>query len=88
MALPLAAMAMRLPVPLLVVSGFTAGAGLAVSMTSWASVVQARIPADRTSRTTSYSTLGQLIPAPWGMCWSGRSSPCSGSERPLPPGLL
>lgn len=66
MALPLAAMALRMPVPVLVVTAFTAGAGLAFSGTTWASVVQARIPADRMSRTMSYSTLGQLIPVPVG----------------------
>ncbi|MER6443989.1 MFS transporter [Streptomyces venezuelae] len=66
MSLPLAAMAVQAPVPVIVVAAAVAGAGLAVSMTSWASLVQARIPADRLSRTTSYSTLGQLLPVPIG----------------------
>jgi hypothetical protein len=33
-------------------------------MTMWASLVQERIPADRLSRVTSYSTLGQVLPVP------------------------
>lgn len=71
MALPLAAMALGLPVLVLIGATAAAGTGLAVSMTTWAGLVQERIPKDRLSRTTSYSTLGQLLPVPLGYLTAG-----------------
>jgi len=71
MALPLAAMSLTVPVPVLAAATATAGTGLALSMTMWASLVQERIPSDRLSRVTSYSTLGQLLPVPLGYLAAG-----------------
>lgn len=88
MSLPLAAMAVRAPLPVVVVAAALAGAGLAVSMTSWASVVQARIPADRLSRTTSYSTLGQLLPVPIGYAAVGPLVAVLGLRGTLAAGAL
>ncbi|MFE7117262.1 MFS transporter [Streptomyces sp. NPDC057654] len=64
LAFPLGAMALVVPVSLLAASAVVAGGGLAVSMTTWSSLVQERIPVDRMSRTMSYATLGQILPVP------------------------
>jgi len=64
MAVPLAAMALDLPLAVVVCATCVAGAGLALSMTMWASLVQERIPGERLSRVMSYSTLGQVLPVP------------------------
>jgi hypothetical protein len=63
MALPLAAMSLTAPLPVVVAATAAAGTELAVSMTMWASLVQERIPSDRLSRVTSHSTLAQILPA-------------------------
>lgn len=64
LALPLAAIAAHIPVPLLVAAALLAGAGLEVAVIVWASLLQEHIPGDRLSRTLAYSTLGQTVPVP------------------------
>ncbi|MGW6531343.1 MFS transporter [Streptomyces venezuelae] len=64
LALPLAAMAVRAPLPALVAAFVVAGAGLELAMVVWLSLLQERIPGDRLSRVLSYSTLGQMLPVP------------------------
>ncbi|MFI7319246.1 MFS transporter [Streptomyces venezuelae] len=64
LALPLAAMAVRAPLPALVAAYVVAGAGLELAMVVWLSLLQERIPGDRLSRVLSYSTLGQMLPVP------------------------
>lgn len=88
MALPLAAMALAAPLPLLVGATAAAGTGLAVSMTVWAGLVQERVPADRLSRTMSYSTLGQLLPVPFGYLLAGPASRAFGVRLTLASGAL
>ncbi|WP_432816242.1 MFS transporter [Streptomyces vilmorinianum] len=83
MALPLAAMALDLPVLVLIGATAAAGTGLAVSMTTWAGLVQERIPKDRLSRTTSYSTLGQLLPVPLGYLAAGPAAELLGVRAVL-----
>ncbi|WP_329064335.1 hypothetical protein [Streptomyces sp. NBC_01429] len=88
MAVPLAAMATAVPLPVLVVATGVAGTGLAVSMTVWASLVQERIPADRLGRTLSYSTLGQILPVPFGYLLAGPASHLFGLRTTLAAGAL
>ncbi|GHG95295.1 hypothetical protein Srubr_37070 [Streptomyces rubradiris] len=88
MAVPLAAMATTVPLLVLVVATAMAGTGLAVSMTVWASLVQERIPADRLGRTLSYSTLGQLLPVPFGYLLAGPASHLVGLRTTLATGAL
>ncbi|MGW8700184.1 MFS transporter [Streptomyces eurythermus] len=88
MAVPLAAMATTVPLLVLVVATAMAGTGLAVSMTVWASLVQERIPADRLGRTLSYSTLGQLLPVPFGYLLAGPASHLFGLRTTLATGAL
>ncbi|MET7422124.1 MFS transporter [Dactylosporangium sp. NPDC005555] len=64
MALPLAAMAAGAPLPVLLGVVVVTGVGLDVSIVTWTTVVQARIPAHRQARTSAYSTLGQLVLVP------------------------
>ncbi|MFE5596543.1 MFS transporter [Streptomyces sp. NPDC056549] len=64
MALPLAAMTLDLPILVLIGATAAAGSSLAVSMTTWAGLVQERTPKNQLSRITSYSTLGQILPVP------------------------
>ncbi|MFG2963312.1 MFS transporter [Streptomyces sp. NPDC048288] len=64
LALPLAAIAARTPVLVLVAAALLAGAGLEVAVIVWASLLQERIPGDLLGRTLSYSTLGQTLPVP------------------------
>ncbi|MGW3200073.1 MFS transporter [Streptomyces sp. NPDC001118] len=86
MALPLAGMAARVPVPVLVATTLVAGAGLAVSATSWATAVQERIAADRLGRITSYSTLGQTLPVPVGYLVAGPLAQAVGLRNTLAAG--
>ncbi|MEV5983666.1 MFS transporter [Streptomyces sp. NPDC052051] len=88
MAVPLAAMAASVPLPVLVVATAVAGTGLAVSMTVWSSLVQERIPADRLGRTLSYSTLGQILPVPFGYLLAGPASHLFGLRTTLAAGAL
>jgi hypothetical protein len=88
MALPLAVMSLAGPLPVLVAATATAGAGLAVSMTMWASLVQERIPADRLSRITSYSTLGQILPVPAGYLAAGPLAAAFGVRAVLGAGAV
>lgn len=88
MAVPLAAMAAAVPLPMLVVATGVAGTGLAVSMTVWASLVQERIPADRLGRTLSYSTLGQILPVPFGYLLAGPAAHLFGLRTTLAVGAL
>ncbi|MEV7087561.1 MFS transporter [Streptomyces sp. NPDC093085] len=88
MAVPLAAMALAVPLPVLVVATGVAGTGLAVSMTVWASLVQERIPADRLGRTLSYSTLGQTLPVPFGYLLAGPAAHMFGLRTALATGAL
>ncbi|WP_331765470.1 MFS transporter (plasmid) [Streptomyces sp. NBC_01369] len=83
MAVPLAAIAAAVPLPVLVVATGVAGTGLAVSMTVWASLVQERIPADWLSRTLSYSTLGQILPVPFGYLFAGPAAQLFGVRATL-----
>ncbi|WP_406486424.1 MFS transporter [Streptomyces sp. NBC_01563] len=83
MAVPLAAIAAAVPLPVLVVATGVAGTGLAVSMTVWASLVQERIPADRLSRTLSYSTLGQILPVPFSYLFAGPAAQLFGLRTTL-----
>ncbi|WAL94313.1 MFS transporter [Streptomyces sp. Je 1-369] len=64
LALPLAAIAVRAPLPALVAAFVVAGAGLELAMVVWLSLLQERIPGDRLGRVLSYSTLGQMLPVP------------------------
>lgn len=88
LALPLAAMAAGAPLPVLVTATAAAGTGLAVSMTVWSGLVQERIPADRLSRALSYSTLGQLVPVPFGYLIAGPVSRAVGVRATLAGGAL
>jgi hypothetical protein len=88
LSLPLAAMAAAAPVPVLVAATAVAGTGLAVSMTMWSGLVQERIPADRLSRALSYSTLGQLVPVPFGYLLAGPVSRALGVRATLAGGAL
>lgn len=88
MAVPLGAMASAVPLPALALATALAGTGLAVSMTVWASLVQERIPADRLGRTLSYSTLGQILPLPFGYLLAGPASQVFGLRTTLAAGAL
>ncbi|MFE2185777.1 hypothetical protein [Streptomyces sp. NPDC059455] len=88
MAVPPAAMAAAVPLPALVIATGTAGTGLAVSMTVWASLVRERIPADRLGRTLSYSTLGQILPVPFGYLLAGPAAHLIGLRTTLAAGAL
>ncbi|MFK0110907.1 MFS transporter [Streptomyces sp. NPDC091217] len=64
LALPLAVIAARIPMAVLVAAALVAGAGLEVAVIVWASLLQEHIPGDRLCRTLAYSTLGQTLPVP------------------------
>ncbi len=88
MALPLAAMALAAPLPLLVAATAAAGTGLAISMTVWSGLLQERVPSDWLSRTMSYSTLGQILPVPFGYLLAGLASHTFGVRSTLAFGAL
>lgn len=88
MALPLAAMAATVPLVVLAAATGAAGCGLALSMTTWAGLVQQRIPKDRLSRTLSYSALGQILPVPIGYLAAGPLSRHLGLRPTLALGAL
>ncbi|MFF7473564.1 MFS transporter [Streptomyces sp. NPDC008092] len=64
LALPLAAIAARIPMPVLVAAALLAGTGLEIAVIVWASLLQERIPGYRLGRTLAYSTFGQTLPVP------------------------
>ncbi|RLU86246.1 MFS transporter [Streptomyces griseocarneus] len=88
MMLPLTAMALTSSLLLLVAATAVAGMGLAMSMTTWSSLVQERIPPERMSRTMSYSTLGQILPVPLGYLVAGPASHAFGLRTTLAAGAL
>ncbi|MFJ6527270.1 hypothetical protein ACIQMZ_18550 [Streptomyces longwoodensis] len=88
MAVPLGAMAAAVPLLALALATALAGTGLAVSMTVWASLVQERIPADRLGRALSFSTLGQILPVPFGYLLAGPASQVFGLRATLAAGAL
>jgi predicted MFS family arabinose efflux permease len=78
MALPLAAMASGAPWPLIAAAAAVTGVGLDVSIVSWSTLMQQRIPPDRLSRVTSYNTLGQILFVPVGYAVAGPVSEAAG----------
>ncbi|MFF3378623.1 MFS transporter [Streptomyces sp. NPDC002680] len=83
LALPLAAIAARIPLPVLVTAMLVAGAGLEVAMVAWASLLQERIPGDRLGRTLSYSALGQTLPVPVAYLLAGPAAELLGLRTTL-----
>ncbi|MCP2342050.1 MFS transporter [Actinomadura rupiterrae] len=70
-ALPLAALAVHMSVPMLVVSAFVTGIGLDVSINTFGTYQQREVPPGMQARTSSYSLLGQQLPVPLGYVLAG-----------------
>ncbi|WP_217560389.1 MFS transporter [Streptomyces sp. GbtcB6] len=83
LALPLAVIAARIPLPVLVATMLLAGAGLEVAMVVWTSLLQERVPGDRLGRTLSYSTLGQTLPVPVAYLLTGPAAELLGLRTTL-----
>jgi len=71
MALPMAAMALRAPMWVLLVAIAVTGFGLNASIVAWRSLLQHRIPQERMARVTGLSTAGQLLFVPVGYLVAG-----------------
>jgi MFS family permease len=71
LALPLVALAVQAPLPVLVASTFLTGIGLDVSINTFGSYQQREVPVEMQARTSSYSLLGQQLPIPVGYLAAG-----------------
>ncbi|WP_345349825.1 MFS transporter [Actinoallomurus liliacearum] len=71
MGLPLTALAVHAPLPVLVAATFVTGVGLDVSINTFASYQQSQVPVEMQARTSSYSLLGQQLPIPLGYLLAG-----------------
>lgn len=67
MAVPLALLAVRAPVPLLAVGALLAGSSMMIGNSLWESTLQRRIPAAALSRVSAYDWFGSLAFQPLGL---------------------
>ena len=65
-SLPLAALALNLPLWAVIACVVAAGVALDISIVSWSAFFQEQIPQQLQSRLSSISTFGQLLPVPFG----------------------
>jgi MFS family permease len=70
-ALPLAALALVAPVPVLSAVAFVAGAGLMVSNTVWETTLQRHVPPESLSRVSAYDWFGSMALQPVGLALWG-----------------
>jgi predicted MFS family arabinose efflux permease len=70
-SVPLAALALNCPAPLIALGSLLSGAGLMVSNTVWESTLQRHIPAAMLSRVSSYDWFGSLAFQPLGLALWG-----------------
>ncbi|GAA2118460.1 MFS transporter [Actinomadura alba] len=71
LALPLVALVVQAPLPMLVAATFVTGVGLDVSINTFATFQQREVPLEMQARTSSYSLLGQQLPIPVGYLVAG-----------------
>jgi MFS family permease len=81
--LPLAALALALPAPVIAAVGFVAGAGLMVANNLWETTEQRHVPPEKLSRVNSYSWFGSLATQPIGMLAWGPIAVAVGVETAL-----
>lgn len=83
MLLPLAALALKAPVPILAAAAFASQAGLAVHLALWFTVFQREVPERAQSRVSSYDALGSFVLIPLGTALVGPVSAGIGAETTL-----
>jgi MFS family permease len=71
MVLPIAALALRVPAPLLLASSFLAGIGLDIFNVCWATALQQNVPGELMGRISSFDMLGGLAFVPVGQLLAG-----------------
>lgn len=71
MVLPLVALAWPAPLPVVIVCGFLAGAGVEVFGVLWDTAMQQEIPPEKLSRLSSYDALGSFVLIPVGLAVAG-----------------
>jgi hypothetical protein len=82
-ALPLAALALVLPVPALAAAAFVAGAGNAIWVTSWLTALQRHVPSRLLARVSSYDWLSAYALGPLGLALAGPVAAHLGAARVL-----
>jgi predicted MFS family arabinose efflux permease len=82
-AVPLALLALRVPVGVLAVATFVSGVSLMLGNTVWESTLQRHIPAEALSRVSSYDWFGSLAFAPLGYTLWGPISVAIGIDASL-----
>ena len=83
LAVPLALLAMRAPVPLLALAAVASGASMMLGNTVWESTLQRHIPAESLSRVSAYDWFGSLAFRPIGMAIWGPISVAVGISASL-----
>ncbi|MGA5318966.1 MFS transporter [Streptomyces seoulensis] len=87
-AIPVAALAMRLPLAWVAGAAFFAGIGAAVCTTLAATVIQRDVPAEVRGRISAFDSLGAFALGPLGLALAGPLSGVVGVERLLGLGVL
>ncbi|MEU6385957.1 MFS transporter [Streptomyces bauhiniae] len=87
-AVPVVALAMRLPLGWVVGAAFFAGVGAAVCTTLAATVIQRDVPAEVRGRISAFDSLGAFALGPLGLALAGPVSGVVGVERLLGFGVL
>jgi predicted MFS family arabinose efflux permease len=82
-ALPVAALATRLPLACVMAAAFPAGVGAAVNGTLMTTVIQREIPADVQGRIGAFDSMGAFALGPLGLALAGPLSGAVGAERLL-----
>ncbi len=79
----LVALALVVPVWVLALTSFAAGAGIAVHLTLWFTLFQREIPEEVQSRVSAYDTFGSFVLMPLGMALAGPIAATIGVETTL-----
>jgi MFS family permease len=69
-SVPVACLALRVPVPVLAAATLATGAGMIIGNTTWESALQRHVPDESLSRVTSYDWLASMALTPLGMALS------------------
>ena len=83
MVLPMVALALRVPVPVLAGAGMLSGVGQAVGLTLWFTVLQREVPEHAQSRVSSYDALGSFVLIPLGAAVAGPVAAQIGASETL-----
>jgi len=79
----MAALALGLPLWMIVTVSAIGGFGLAIHIALWFTVFQQQVPAETRSRVSSYEALGSFVLAPVGLALAGPAADAFGTDTVL-----